>query len=168
MLLSTPDLPRPLRGLLWLIDRLIVLGGLGMLLIVFGNATVRLVFDVDLDASMELGSFLMLWVTFLGGAAAAGRGTHMRVTEIVAALGPLSRRVVELCVDAAVCVVLIALVWYGSVITISNWAEETSILEWPVGIHYLAMPVGSVLSLIFVIHHAVSSRAWLRPSRLAP
>ena len=142
---TDPTLPRPLRVLRLLIDWAIVLAGAALLVIVFGNALTRFVIDVNMNASL-------LWATFLGCAAAAARGTHMRIGELVALLGPQARLAVELAVEALACLTLLALVWYGALITISNWSEQTDILEWPVGLHYLAMPVGSGLTLVFVVH----------------
>lgn len=145
-------LPLPLRILRLVIDWGIVLGGAALLLIVFGNALTRFVIDVNMNAALELASFLLLWTTFLGCAAAAARGMHMRIGELVGQLGRRARLTVGLTVDALVCLVLMALIWFGTLLTLSNWAEQTDVLEWPVGVHYLAMPVGSALTLVFVLH----------------
>ena len=45
----------------------------------------------DLAWSLEVTSFLLLWSTFLGCSAAIARGAHMRVTEVVEKLVPLTR-----------------------------------------------------------------------------
>ncbi len=56
--------------------------------------------------------------------------------------------------DAAVqmlCLVVLALlVWYGMGIVMANWGNILTVLDWPMAFQYLALPVGSGISLVFV------------------
>jgi len=154
---STHDHLRPLPPpLVWLqhsLEALILLGGIGMILIVFGNALSRLILDIDMASSLELGTFLMLWVTFLGGAVAEARGAHLRVRELVNQLPHAPRRVVLAAVDLIVIGVLTSLVWIGVGIAESNWEQQTSVLYWPLGLMYTCIPVGSGFTLVFALWH---------------
>jgi TRAP-type C4-dicarboxylate transport system permease small subunit len=112
--------------------------------------------NLDVAWSIELSTFLMLWVTFLGCAAAAARGAHMRVTEIIAyVLSAPARRWLEIGINLVVSAVLISIIWYGVRLSIRTWDQETTVLYWPVGLLYAAMPVGTLLTLVFIIHQTV-------------
>jgi TRAP-type C4-dicarboxylate transport system permease small subunit len=146
-------LPTPLETLSRVIDGLVALFGGGIIVISFGNAFLRFVMNLDVAWSIELSTFLMLWVTFLGCAAAAARGAHMRVTEITAyMLSAPARRRLEISINLAVSIVLVSIIWYGGRLSIRTWEQETTVLYWPVGLLYAAMPVGTLLTLVFIGH----------------
>jgi TRAP-type C4-dicarboxylate transport system permease small subunit len=149
-------LPTPLKTLSRVIDGAVALFGGGIIVISFGNALLRFVMNLDVAWSIELSTFLMLWVTFLGCAAAAARGAHMRVTEIIAyVLSAPARRWLEIGINLVVSAVLISIIWYGVRLSIRTWDQETTVLYWPVGLLYAAMPVGTLLTLVFIIHQTV-------------
>jgi TRAP-type C4-dicarboxylate transport system permease small subunit len=146
-------LPPPLKLLSRCIDGAIVVCGAGIVVIIFGNAFLRFITNMDVAWSRELATFLMLWVTFLGCAAAAARGAHMRVTEIAAhLLSPRAHRWLEVGINLVVSAVLLSIIWYGTRIAIRTWDQETTILYWPVGLLYASMPAGTFLTLLFVIN----------------
>ena len=146
-------LPPPLKLLSRCIDGAIVVCGAGIVVIIFGNALLRFITNMDVAWSRELATFLMLWVTFLGCAAAAARGAHMRVTEIAAhLLSPRGHRWLEVGINLVVSAVLLSIIWYGTRIAIRTWDQETTILYWPVGLLYASMPAGIFLTLLFVIN----------------
>jgi TRAP-type C4-dicarboxylate transport system permease small subunit len=47
--------------------------------------------------------------------------------------------------------VLCLLIWYGIGIAQSAWGNQLTVLGWPVSIEYLALPVGSAATLVFVL-----------------
>jgi len=150
------SLPTPLKRLSRLIDGVVALFGGGIIVISFGNALLRFVMNLDVAWSLELSTFLMLWVTFLGCAAAAARRAHMRVTEIIAyVLSAPARRRLEIGINLAVSTVLVSIIWAGCRLSIRTWDQETTVLYWPVGLLYAAMPVGTLLTLVFIIHQTV-------------
>jgi TRAP-type C4-dicarboxylate transport system permease small subunit len=145
------DLPAPLKLISRLIDIVIAVSGITIIAIMFSNAMLRFAINIDIAWSLEIVTFLMLWATFLGCAAAAARSAHMRVVEIVALLlPPIARWWLEIAVHVITCAVLVLIIWYGARISIRTWDQETSVLYWPVGLLYAAMPVGTFLTLIFV------------------
>ena len=150
-------LPAPLKTLSRVIDGAVALFGGGIIVISFGNALLRFVMNLDVAWSIELSTFLMLWVTFLGCAAAAARRAHMRVTEIVAyLLSAPARRRLDIGINVIVSAVLTSIIWYGALLSVRTWDQETTVLYWPVGLLYAAMPVGTLLTLVFIMHHTVS------------
>lgn len=152
--LYRPKLPEPvpLRVLGDLID--IVLVGLATALVsvMFINVLARAFLNIDIAWNTEFGEFCLVWATFVGAAAAARRGTHMRISELIEAVNPQLRRLVEISTRIGVLILLGLLVWRGMLIVNRTMDQEMSVLYWPVGLQYLAMPVGSLLTAIFVAY----------------
>lgn len=149
-----PIYPRVLVWLSNLIDLALVLCGASIVLLVFTNATLRGFAGFDLAWSLEVTAFLLLWVTFLGCAAAVARGAHMRVTEIVESLLPkIAQLWLSRIIDLLIIALLLSLVWTGYSISSHTWAQKTTVLYWPVGLLYASMPVGMFLSLVFHLYN---------------
>lgn len=141
--------PAVLRWLSVAIDLAMVAGGALIILIVFGNAAFR-GFGFDLAWSLEITALLMLWVTFLGCAAAAARGAHMRVTEVVAILLPeTAQRYLSIVLSILISVLLLALIYFGTITAAHMWSETTTVLYWPIGLSYASLPVGMLFTLVF-------------------
>jgi TRAP-type transport system small permease protein len=149
-------LPKPLRKLSRILDAVIALCGAGVVIIVFGNAFLRFVANYDVAWARELATFLMVWVTFLGLATAEARGVHMRVTEVAAHIfSARARRWLDIGINVVIAVVLVIIIWYGIKISIRTWDQDSTILYWPVGLLYAAMPAGVFLTLIFLTGHTI-------------
>lgn len=143
-----PPAPWPLRVLGTAIDWTIVAVGAVMITLVFMNVLFR-VFGGDIALTTELCEFLMVWVTFLGGAAAMRRGLHMAITEFLDKLGPGRRRWADGAIDVLSIGMLMLLVWHGTGIVNSSWGNELTVLHIPLALQYLALPVGASAMAIF-------------------
>jgi TRAP-type C4-dicarboxylate transport system permease small subunit len=150
LLPAGPPLPPPLRWLGVAVDAMIVAIGATMITLVFFNVLLR-VFSLDFAWVTELAELLMVWVTFLGGAAAARRGAHMTITEFIDKLQGRRRRVADGVIDAVAAVVLALLVAYGINLVRASWGNELSVLQIPMSFQYLGMPVGCAAMLAFVL-----------------
>ncbi len=95
LLPPAPPAPAFLRVIGDAVDRAIVCIGAVMIVLVFINVVLHL-FGKDMAATTEICELLMVWVTFLGGAAATRRGAHMAITELIDKLNVGSRRMVDL------------------------------------------------------------------------
>lgn len=142
--------PTLLRYLSSAIDGFLILGGISVLVLIFTNAVLRGAAGFDLAWSLEVTAFLLLWLTFLGCAAATARGAHMRVTEVVNHVFS-SRNIffLKFIIDCIIVIVLASLIYFGSSISSHTWAQKTTVLYWPVGLLYLSLPVGMLVTLIF-------------------
>lgn len=78
----------------------------------------------------------------------------MTISEFVDRLDRGSRRGADLAIAAVAAAVLALLVWYGAAIVRATWANELTVLGWPMGLQYLALPVGSAATLVFVLWDA--------------
>ncbi len=69
---------------------MVVLGSV-MVIMVFFNVIMHVI-GKDVALTTEFCEFMMVWVSFLGGASAARRGLHMTITEFLDKLsGPMRR-----------------------------------------------------------------------------
>jgi TRAP-type C4-dicarboxylate transport system permease small subunit len=75
----------------------------------------------------------------------------MRIAEFVGLLGGRSRRFAEIAINCAVAYLLILLAWYGWVIAAGNMDQLSSVLYYPMGVQYAALPVGSAIALVYIL-----------------
>lgn len=150
LLPPAPPGPAPLRVIGDAVDWSIVIIGAVMIVLVFINVVMHS-FGKDMAATTEMCELLMVWVTFLGGAAAARRGAHMAITELIDKLGTGPRRLMDLAISAVSAAVLASLVWYGWGITVAGWTNRLTVLDIPMSFQYLALPVASLITLLFVL-----------------
>ncbi|NLD53191.1 MAG: TRAP transporter small permease subunit [Burkholderiaceae bacterium] len=134
----------------WVVDWAVVLMGGFMVALVFTNVVLH-AFQRDIAWTTELCELMMVWVTFLGAAAAARRGAHMAITEIVDLTRGRGRLALEATIQLGVTVVLALLTVYGWSLANSMWGTLLTVLDWPMAVQYLALPVGSALALVFTV-----------------
>jgi TRAP-type transport system small permease protein len=145
-----PWVPAPLRVLGSIVDWAAIFAGATIILIVFANVIVHQ-FNVDIAWTTEFSELLMVWVTFLGGAAAGRRGEHVALLEIINLLPAGLRHAIDAAVQVVSAAVLCLLVWYGMGIVEAARTSQMSVLGWPMSVEYLALPVSSAICLIYVL-----------------
>ena len=143
-----PAAPWPIRAFGSLVDWTIVAIGSAMIVLVFLNVLFHLM-GGDIAWTTELCELLMVWVTFLGGAAAARRGAHMTITEFLDKLDSKGRRLADGAIQLLCLGILAMLVWFGAGIVQSTWSNELTVLHVPMGLQYLALPVGAGAMAVF-------------------
>jgi TRAP-type C4-dicarboxylate transport system permease small subunit len=148
MLPPGPPAPAPIRALGTAIDWAIVAIGAVMVILVFANVLFHFG-GGDIAWTTEFCELLMVWVTFLGGAAAMRRGLHMSITEFIDILSPGCRRWADAAIGVLSLFMLGLLVKYGIVIVNSSWGNELTVVHVPMAIQYLAMPVGTGAMAVF-------------------
>lgn len=143
------SLPGPLLWLGRLVDWTVIGIGTALIVLVFGNVVLH-AFAKDLAWMTELGELLMVWVTFLGGAAAAQRGTHMAIGEFLDKLDTAGRRRADAAIQLFCLGVLGVVFFYGLRIVAGGWANVLTTLEWPMAWQYMPLPLGAALMIVFV------------------
>lgn len=149
LLPAGPAAPLPIRLLGAAVDWAVVALGAAMVALVFVNVVFH-VFGGDVAWTTELCEFMMVWVTFLGGAAATRRGAHMRITEFLDKLPGLPRRWADAAIQALTLFVLGLLVWFGLGIVAAGRSNILTVLDWPMSWQYLSLPAGSAATFVFV------------------
>jgi len=145
-----PPGPLPIRWLTDCVDVTIIVMGFVMVGIVSFNVAIHVV-KFDVAWTTELCEFLMTWVTFLGGAAAARRGAHMTITEFIDKLSGRPRFVADAFVQGFCALVMLVCVYFGFGLVNRTWGTDLVILRWPIAVQYLALPVGCGLALLFML-----------------
>ena len=100
---------------------------LAEVVILFAGVVARYAFDMPLVWVEEVAVTLFLWLVSLGAVIALRRGEHMRMTVLVALIGPLGRRLAS--AFAAVLVVVVAL---GLLIPGWSYAQQQAAVLTPV------------------------------------
>jgi TRAP-type C4-dicarboxylate transport system permease small subunit len=150
LLPEAPAAPAPLRALGAAVDWAIVVLGVAIVAVVFVNVVLHQL-DVDIAWTTEFGELVMVWTTFLGAAAAVRRGAHMAVPELLELLPRGARRAADAAILLLVAGVLVLLVAKGWIAVQASWGNVLTVLDWPMAVQYLALPVGSAIALVFVL-----------------
>lgn len=102
---------------------------------------------------------LTVVLTFFGAAACYRLGLHMNVSVGVDLLPARVRRATDLFVEVLMAIIALFMVVYGYKLCEATW--ENSIAEFPwlrVGIAYSPIPIGGLLTLLFIIEHLTIGR----------
>jgi len=107
---------------------------------------------------------LMMVFTFIGAAAAYRAGAHIAVTMLVDRLPALVQRWLERAIHALMLLVCGFVVVYGSRLCLETMGQSVAELPWlPVGVTYLAIPLGSLATAVFVLEHLLNGSQKHRP-----
>ncbi|MDM3885630.1 TRAP transporter small permease [Pseudomonas sp. BCRC 81390] len=95
---------------------------------------------------------LMVVFTFVGAAASYRAGAHMAVGMITERLPPVPRHLVALLVQVLMILVCVFMAYYGTKLCITTWNQFLASLPGVrVGMTYAPIPIGGVLTLVFVV-----------------
>ncbi len=107
---------------------------------------------------------LMLVFSFIGAACAYRAGGHIAVAILSDRLPPAGQRLLAVLVDALMALVSGFVAWYGTRLCITTWGQSISELSWlPVGLTYAALPLGSAITLLFVVERRLFGSQAQRP-----
>jgi TRAP-type C4-dicarboxylate transport system permease small subunit len=95
---------------------------------------------------------LMMVFTFIGAAATYRSGGDIAIVMLTERLPSTPRRTLEIVVSVIMVLMCMFVVWFGISLCMKTMGQSISELSWlPVGITYLAIPIGAALTLLFVI-----------------
>jgi len=162
-----PAAARPRGALHWLgaaVDGAVILIGAVLIVLVLANVALH-VFSRDIAWVTELGEFLMVWVTFLGGVAAARRNSHMAITELLDKLTPARRRWADAGVQIVCLGVLAVLLAGGAGIVANSWGSVLTTLAWPMAWQYMPLPLSAALMMVFMLRDLALTLRGVPPER---
>ena len=122
----------------------------GLVAVAFAQVLFRYVIGYSLYWSEETARYLFVWISFLGAVAALERGAHIGVEVLVEKLPRNIRRYVILFSNISVGLFLLFLTVKGLKMVADNMIQRSPALRVPMGLVYLAIPVGAVLMGIHV------------------
>jgi len=99
---------------------------------------------------------LMVTFTFIGAAAAYRAGSHIAVAMLTDRLPAPARWVCAKLVDVLMVAISLFVIGWGGKLVLETMNQTLPDLPWlPVGLTYLPLPLGSLLTLVFVLEKAV-------------
>lgn len=140
---------------IWLAGAAIVL----MSIIIPWGVFTRYVLGTGSQWPEPIAILLMMVFTFLGAAATYRANGHIAVSLLTDVLPAPLRHFSEVLVDGLMMLVCAFVVWYGTRLSLGTMGQTISELAWlPVGVTYASLPLGSLVTLLFVIE-----RSWVGP-----
>ncbi|MFJ7281980.1 TRAP transporter small permease [Pseudomonas sp. NPDC099000] len=95
---------------------------------------------------------LMMVFTFIGAAASYRAGAHMAVAMLTDRMAPELRRVMSIVSQLLMATICLFMAIWGTKLCLSTWNQFMSAMPTlRVGITYMPIPIGGVLTLIFVL-----------------
>ena len=98
--------------------------------------------------SVELSTYLFIWMTFVGASLALKKNEHFAIEFVVEKLPGRAAGVVTRISQLLVVVFSLLLIGYGGVQVWNGWNTVTPVLEIPRSVPYAAVPFGGLLMLI--------------------
>jgi TRAP-type C4-dicarboxylate transport system permease small subunit len=136
------------RLLRWLM--VIIIGS--MTLLVFLNVVLRYGFNSNLTVTEELGRYLFVWLTFLGGISAFIRNRHVRVDTFFQRMPPGLQRAVSVLSNLAMLVCCALIFTGGWQLTKANMSNFLPISDLPVATLYFAsMPFSTIVGVMLLV-----------------
>ena len=127
-----------------------------MSLIVPVGVVMRYFFGVGAQWPEPIAILLMVIFTFIGAAAAYRAGGHIAVTMLTDRLPAAAQAVFARVVDGLMILVCLFVTAYGARLCSETMGQSVAELPWlPVGVTYLAIPLGALATLVFVLEHLV-------------
>jgi TRAP-type C4-dicarboxylate transport system permease small subunit len=116
----------------------------------------RYVLGVGAQWPEPIAILLMVVFTFVGAAAAYRAGAHIAVAMLTDRLPGALQKICAVLVDLFMAVISLFVVVYGTQLCLGTMGQTLAELPWlPVGITYLPLPLGALLTLVFVIEKMV-------------
>jgi TRAP-type C4-dicarboxylate transport system permease small subunit len=126
--------------------------------VVFYQVFTRYVLNDAAGWTEEIARYLLIAVTFLGGAMAVRRGTHIQVDFVYRLVPRTAGRVLATCVDAVRIAFFGYAVWLTWLLIERIGTQRMAVIELPIGLVFGAMLVG--FALMFGRSLQVALRHW--------
>lgn len=148
----------------WIIIAMMVV----MVTLVFTNVVCRYVLNFSIIWAEEVSQYLMVWIAFLSAGLALRQGRHVAIELLQDHLPSTARKMTRHFVALLLIVFIGILIVLGFLFARFAWDQETPVMNIPLGIPYLAVPIGALLLLIhiFFIYRAYIDGRFEAPESL--
>lgn len=140
-----------IRRLTWALERLLILLSILISIVVFLQVLFRYVLSQPLFWSEELPRYLLIWTTFLAAALAQKHLAHINITLVVSLLPTRVQRWLRIATNTIILAFLGILVYSGSLVSKITVQHRSTALQIPMAAVYLALPVGGVLMMLYLL-----------------
>jgi len=121
-----------------------------MALMVFANVALRFLTDHSILWVEEVSRYLMIWLTFLGAGIVLRYGAHIGIDTLQERF-PGAAPAIRAVIFVLLLCFFVAMVWLGLRYAHLTWGQTTPVLGIPIGVVYLAMPVGFALMIVHLL-----------------
>jgi TRAP-type C4-dicarboxylate transport system permease small subunit len=133
----------------------IVLSGVGMVAITLMIPTgvfMRYVMNDPLQWPEPASVIMMVFFSFIGGAAVYRANQQIAVEALIRAVNPPSRAVMQWAIYACMLLIAAFMVGYGVHLCVVTWGNTIAEFPWlSTGVVYMPIPIGGLLTLLFII-----------------
>jgi C4-dicarboxylate transporter DctQ subunit len=118
--------------------------------LLFVNVVLRYVFLAPISWAEELSLYLIVWIVFIGSSVAVRTRGHIAIDLLPVVLSPANRQRLALAIAALMLIFLATFFYYSGlhVLRVQSSGQVTPVMQGPMWLTYLAMPVGSALMFL--------------------
>ena len=127
------------------VDAVLAIIVAGTVVILTAGVWYRYVLNSSLGWTDEVGSYLLVWITFLGGYPCFRKGLHLDFPMVVGILNPTVQRWLARAVAAVLAIFCAFVAWQSWKVTSTIGHARISSLDIPRGLFLAAMPVSFAL-----------------------
>jgi len=133
----------------------IVLSGLAMVaitLMIPAGVFMRYVMNDPLQWPEPASVIMMVFFSFVGGAAVYRANAQIAVEALMRAVGPRSRAAMQWGVQACMLLVAAFMLGYGTHLCVVTWGNTMAEFPWlSTGVVYMPIPIGGLFTLLFIV-----------------
>ncbi|KAF1018474.1 MAG: hypothetical protein GAK30_03660 [Paracidovorax wautersii] len=112
----------------------------------------RYILGTGSDWPEPIAILLMMVFTFVGASVSYRAGGHIAVTMVSDHLPPQLKFLAAWLIDVLMAGLCVFVFWFGLNLSLETWRQGIAELPWlPVGATYLPIPLGALITLLFVI-----------------
>lgn len=152
-----------IEAALGVVDKIVghFVGGALLLMtaVLFFNSVSRTFFNYSFVGGPALGRLLMIWLCFLGAYLLVRKGGHVAIDLVARAVSDRAYRWLALVIGLIGGVTMTYVGWHGYVFTAKRFAygQMDPMLEVPIGLFYLPLPIGGFLMAAAFLFEAVKA-----------
>jgi TRAP-type C4-dicarboxylate transport system permease small subunit len=132
-----------------------------MAAMVFANVALRFLTDHSILWVEEVSRYLMIWLTFLGAGLVLRYGGHVGVDTLQEAL-PRHAAWIRAAIFVLLLAFFVTMLWLGVRYSMVTWGQTTPVMQIPIGVVYLALPIGFAL---LIVHLLLMAASYVRQGR---
>ena len=143
------------RAMEWLYIACIAVSGIALVLITLAipyGVFMRYALNAAVSWPEPFAVILMVLFSFVGGAAVFRANAHIAIRALSDAVPPAVRRVMRRLVELAMISASLFMIVYGVALVRTTWHQGLAEFPgFPVGLNYAPIPLGGLLTLLFII-----------------
>ncbi len=139
------------------VKEILIFSGLALIAITFVGVVTRYILKVNVDWAYEVSMILLVWVAFLGTAAATRSKEHIFFDMVMKLLSPKGRFVFRVARDIVVMLFVVFGIYFGYKVALRTLAQEFQTINLPVGLLYSSLPVGFLLMFLFSLEDLIGA-----------